>query len=737
MELSPVLSTKEKAESFSGKFDHNEAPSGSPPRTQFGGNNGAVNLLQFSRKRSSWAFFPSLLSVTIVSLAVTYWVLRCFHGLSSGPRADAFFRALAAGGGEECFWAQDHSSDEGEEELQSWGGTDYFQWHPVLSPGEVGIWSTRAPAPGGPLAMHRGHPSTQPQEMNLPFPNGRDTAASAIPGTSGHPQPMIRAYQHSIAAGQVPENGRQQPVPAAGRTSAEALDGENEDSDSHLWYGRGMSESAKEQAMHVLEWMQRNADICANLLPSLSPEQGLVLAYTMLQVLTLDLAAVSLVPQELEIQRRKAGEALENLVSQALTYGRANENLAQVRKDLFAMERLVRVVKMPRPCTEDPFSPKRKFKTLTLLAAIRTVGKYSTKVLTHIASHAKRSSKEVLEMVVKSQHRILTALWEEHKYHIVRDKLHRFYAVCCQKKVGAWLLIPLSEIKRTHEPIPAYKVLLRRLDMAVENAGGEVLTSALTAGTDQKGTARVGCRDAPSAERSTSARDEAHEPMPSYGRNGDSRSQGQMGMLSQQRAPPGPSMQRSARTVHGGFERTYQDGQQPGFQPPATRSSGVQSREGFDMFISGSPSRPCTLYSSFPRMPAPMSPPQTLAGQPDLRTSDRFSLGLPSRGALPSREFPRMPPLSSSHRIGPSAAFPVSLPPPRSESRLGLVDFALTPAAPSDQGNFYSLFQGGLGVPPWLSLGSVNWHARAQEESQDSAEPQDSVQPKKNPYSDS
>ncbi|CDI86163.1 hypothetical protein, conserved [Eimeria praecox] len=174
--------------------------------------------------------------------------------------------------------------------------------------------------------------------------------------------------------------------------------------------------------------------------------------------------------------RNQTGEVLLDLVSTALSLDSEGEALPGQRMDAINLERLIRLIKAPRPRTEMVSTRKRKNRMVTLLSAVRIVGKYCTNSLLNILHHKNHSSKEMLARVVEEEIRVLTALWHEHQQHLIRDRLHRHFTLACQRRAGVWLLIPAEDVKKGLEPLPEYKQLLQRLDDAVASVGGTVLT---------------------------------------------------------------------------------------------------------------------------------------------------------------------------------------------------------------------------------------------------------------------
>ncbi|CDJ58284.1 hypothetical protein, conserved [Eimeria maxima] len=717
MELAPAFSRETEANPPRGHLDHHETQSRLPSPTHFVKYGGPLTLQQPSNKRRSWVFSPRMLVIPVVMLALTYWLLRCLHRLPSNPRAGAPPRALAGQEDQACISAASKSPHNENEEVNGEDSAGPWRVLPGAVRGSGG--GTRALGPWDPQAAPTRFP-TIPHRQNIRlFPEAQGAGSASLPKNLRLPQRKPREDTYSKAAGEVSQTRRHLVTLLLGAPVARLAEEGSLYDDLRQWEGREMPESAKTQATNVLKWMQTNASLCTKLLSALQADQAFNLAFIVLRIITFDLAALSLVPRDLEPLRYQAGESLLDLIWTVLPIRVESPQAEAVRTNISAMERLVLNIKLPRPCTETVKTRKRKFRTLTLLTTMRIVGKYCTKSLSRIQEHAEKSSEEVLRRAVDDEIRILTALWEEHRYHLIRDRVHRHFALASQERTGVWLLIPKEEVVKGTEPLPEYKVLLNRLDVAVEKAGGQLLPGAQRKRTAADGATGVRCRGASHAGHSSGRAVDAQMLSQPNCKRGATASQHQFSTPYQRHATPPSSVQKPTWTASRELPGRHQGGQQPDFQAPSW-SPPIRS-----------------VTKPFMRSPfAPTIPPQgfwsqgrrhlipsweQLVRQPHPPVQAALSNGLPTRDEQPPVVSPQMPPQPFAGSIDTVPEHRVLPPAPHNRNRLDWGDTTTLSSAEGTRERPYNLPQDELtplGRPP--TVGPPDLRSRGQEEPSDS-----------------
>ncbi|CDJ60028.1 hypothetical protein, conserved [Eimeria maxima] len=528
------------------------------------------------RSKPFWPPYFRVLALTFASLAVLYWVLRCFDRLRSGRKSAGTSRALADVNETPCL--SDHGTDTdkegGESEDGGFPGPSHEAPHTLLSelPAAQGMETAAANEASAHFPQERseadgdafwqwypeiaggasaGEPSLQwmqyPQELQLDplhaggiyFPTGdlhqsmyepADPAAnpflqesftqvpymSMAPYTdTSYPYSQELSDQEAVllpfeypegAWHQTPHNPMDPAQVQFSQGGLPAPDGDSTASgEQHSlrldhnerfligetwedWEGRGLPPVARQQAINVLDWMNRNACKCNSVLPFLSTDQGARLALITLKILTMDLGVLSLLPEDLEPVRQSIGDALLELVESTTSYKGKGQAENYTIQEVSSMAPLIRQIMLPRH-EERQISPqKRRARTLTMTGWVRKINQYLARMLWDLPVFAESASREDFEKVVEQDIKVLDAVWVVHKKYVNRDKLHRRHVLTSQTNSNNWMLLSREEVQATKKAkFPSFDKIIEEFEQTVSNAGGVPRTASSVSETSGEG----------------------------------------------------------------------------------------------------------------------------------------------------------------------------------------------------------------------------------------------------------
>ncbi|CDJ60373.1 hypothetical protein EMWEY_00030020 [Eimeria maxima] len=331
------------------------------------------------------------LSVVLISLAVTYFLLRCFELTKVRNRVAPLTRVLAAGDGRPCQESgEDEELGKNEERDDFWfdgldrsarkpPAQDDFSEGSSRMSGDMqrlpAISTVASPAgfvgTGGLASGTRGLASgvgwTTSVESTAE-PLEYQTSLERNESVLQYPQPRGTLQPCSEQLECASDNGEQT------RAKVQLREGET----LEMWEMRKLPPFVETQLVGVFNRTIEAVTACRSLLPRLGGEQLLQLPCEVMRLLALELGALSLVRENIEPLRSELGQAIVDLGIDALQRSNALhgcQNITRHREEIRQLIALVLELKDPRPMTEYNCADKYRIKMISLLqTAPLTVG---------------------------------------------------------------------------------------------------------------------------------------------------------------------------------------------------------------------------------------------------------------------------------------------------------------------------------------------------------------------------
>ncbi|CDJ49807.1 hypothetical protein EBH_0084290 [Eimeria brunetti] len=430
-----------------------------------------------------------LVSVAFISLAIVYFLLRCFELTAGRYRVAPVARSLAADGGRKCHgYGDDQEAEEdgGDAEAEDiWivgaGETDGV-YHAEEDLSESSIWQT------GDTTPWRSMPAA---DTSLGFRGvhgvaagtGHATAAAGM-GESAelleHGNDSELGTQYSVS-GETPQPYPQERSGGSdGSQRMEAgiklLEGETLD----MWERRNIPNYAKERLARVFGYMMRAVAVCRPLLPLLNQRERLILSHEVMRLLTMELGAFSLVPQDVEHLRLSLGKALVVLGTEALESGATGKRTKGRRNKIEALIALVDKLKEPRPRSDKQSANQYRKKMITILQTSAHVMKYLLGVLDGLWQHAHASRLPLSREDFDRQADIIEGLYEVHASQIIKDLAMRHFILSCQNRIHQRPIFDAQQVKASAgSMLPPLARMLAEIENVVTTNGG-ILPRPLT-----------------------------------------------------------------------------------------------------------------------------------------------------------------------------------------------------------------------------------------------------------------
>ncbi|CDJ49904.1 hypothetical protein, conserved [Eimeria brunetti] len=434
----------------------------------------------------SWIYFAG---ITFTTLAAIYFLLGCFDFLRGKPSVVGLARSLADGGEGPC-QGGGHTGEEKER-----GGAEATSGSGDAAEGAVGDDGQQARAPAQPPQWDIKAPSLFEESARRIFPGGAGTATLRVGFSMESPhqgesavgvesaqtyQPAQEISGHGAKGTLEPNLGgavrRGDDGSPLGVASEEGL---REGEDWELWANRGLPPYAEAQVVGLFERMLDDACLCQSLLPILGPREGLLLAYQVVRLLTLDLGAIALVQQHIEIHRLQLGNALIALGVDALKRSGEGDELEEHRAAIRELMLLTEKLKQPRPFTENTGSIKYRKKMTSILRTAECVESFCFAILNELATATERWQRLATNDFERHL-RALKALYRVHSNYIAKDSSLRYYIVQTQEHLNLSPLLGPHHHKIANEKIPPLLCLVEEISEAVRNSGGLQLTPQIT-----------------------------------------------------------------------------------------------------------------------------------------------------------------------------------------------------------------------------------------------------------------
>ncbi|CDJ61140.1 hypothetical protein, conserved [Eimeria maxima] len=241
---------------------------------------------------------------------------------------------------------------------------------------------------------------------------------------------------------------------------------------SNGWTEQGLSRQLRLQVVNIFMSIETASCSCISLLPMLTADQGLRLAFKVLRVFALQLGALAIVPVSFEHLRQRAGEALLYLASVSLDNGSHDSNQRNICQELHSLAGLISGIKQPSMRHLKTSSRLLQVKLSVLVRASILVVGFSVDILMGLLQHAIVSSRALPADLVDQQLGILDALFDIHARVIVKDRVIRSHISNWQRNVGVWCIFSLHQLKHEGGKLPSSQKIIQSLVDAVKKAGG-------------------------------------------------------------------------------------------------------------------------------------------------------------------------------------------------------------------------------------------------------------------------
>ncbi|CDJ30636.1 uncharacterized protein EMH_0030460 [Eimeria mitis] len=465
--------------------------SNSEGKASYSCGDGSSCIQRIRSRRTSYPPWFRILFITLTSLAVVYFLLRCFELVAKTTVAVEAKRSLAVGGRSACEVDTSASEDEeeqlpaagfegagvqghiegaasGETGLESGGFLQWEPWSAYASYGAHDWFPPLSSAGGNGVAASKMVPDEHGESRNLPVrrqgsawdPSGQRMhwgderelteqffSGEVADGRGGHVRPIFAKFFHRV------------------------------EDEGDLWEGRRLPPYAAEQVESIYERMLEVIASCRRLQQALSGSQFLLLTHSVMRLLALDLGAISVIPEDLERLRSGLGDALVQLGSRVLQHTDKQGEHRKLCTEVQSLIHLTRELTKPRQTPPNTRALTRMKKMATLIRTAGMTVKMCSLVLSGLSSLSEGASGPVPENVVEQQIRVLEALFTVHSNYIFIDNLHKHYIVLCQAKVRKQALFGPMHYRMTKRKLPSLNQLLNEISEAVDTAGGLLLFS--------------------------------------------------------------------------------------------------------------------------------------------------------------------------------------------------------------------------------------------------------------------
>ncbi|CDJ50013.1 hypothetical protein EBH_0030340 [Eimeria brunetti] len=471
------------------------------PRLECGDQEACVQQ-RFKRNPSSVVLLGRV-GATFISLAVVYFLLRCFVLIRGGYRVAPLNRSLAVGGSRQCH--RDGEDQDDEEDGEDAEGEEFWIGevegtplegqaaakgfgHWVQQEGDTRRWpSTPAVASPGDLIQSR--------EAASGREHARDTEEHAIDTamTENYAKMLEGQWYGDTQVGDTQHlQSREGPEPGPGELKEGDEEGEEmnirtllEGETLQMWEGRNLPPYNEVNLVSVFSRMMETASACLSLLTRLTDSERLRLSYAVMGLLALELGAFSLVPEHLECLRSNLGDATLKLGIDALTNSGTQPEVETYRAPLREMIALVLKLKEPRPKTEKNDPARYRKKMVSLLQTATPVVGYCLGVVRGMLQFMDGHSTELPSGVVDQQIDVVKALYDVHSAQVAMDASLRHFIIRCQRRTKVDALFSDRHLQLAAQDLPPLVEMVNSIHEAVRKAGGLVLTPLPSVPTDE------------------------------------------------------------------------------------------------------------------------------------------------------------------------------------------------------------------------------------------------------------
>ncbi|KAL8434303.1 hypothetical protein ACSSS7_003247 [Eimeria intestinalis] len=294
--------------------------------------------------------------------------------------------------------------------------------------------------------------------LQVPRPPGRRHPTPAV--QSPHPPPQSGALLHWETLG-----GRPRLRAEAGRRALQ-----------EGWGRRRMPPKWESKTKKDLEGMQTAAVVCSQVLPSLSPQQAVLLSKRLSMLAAVQLAALTYLPQILQPIREAVGDSYRHLLGQVLSAAPTLQAATAMNevKALMSLQKLLEIIREPSPPTE-----------------VLSVSKYQTAMIVHhhTYSYANRQVLSLLKDLLLAQPssggassqvkvllKALQAMYPILKMQLLTDPAMRHPLVAAQRGSGECFLFTQQELSKAGQTRkPKLNEVIEALRQALVEAGGPSL----------------------------------------------------------------------------------------------------------------------------------------------------------------------------------------------------------------------------------------------------------------------
>ena len=458
-------------------------------KTTHGCGDRATCVQRSLEKKPCSSFSVSLLGVTLISLGVVYFLLRCFNLTRKRFWVTSLTRSLAGGGGNPCLGDEEIGEDrevkrggegawvEGLEgtSKERQAGDGYFNhllWQtgdlrrvPLLPPTPV-FWGARGihgftsrigqGAAATALEFYAAQPQdADRQELPQELPCAKEEAGSAS-------RKLMRLHVGGAT------EGRNYDSASGGGPGARLREGET----LQMWERRKIPPYAEEQVVNLFQRMIGAASLCRTLIRKLTQRQRLHMAREVVRLLALELGAFSLVRGHLEPLRSKLANTLLQLSNEALQRSGQDMELEESRSNIRNLVALLSQLSRPRPVSEGDFPSLYRVKMLSLLRTATEVVEFCERVLEGLAEFLVVNKSKPSSDRIAQQIRVVRQLYEVHSSYIARDSLLRRFILQCQKSISLQPLLCHRHAGISSLGLPSMRQLVEEIHRAVRDAGG-------------------------------------------------------------------------------------------------------------------------------------------------------------------------------------------------------------------------------------------------------------------------
>ncbi|KAL8452375.1 hypothetical protein Emed_001380 [Eimeria media] len=346
---------------------------------------------------------------------------------------------------------------------------------PLPPPGLPSALPTVPPPLGfGPLHLPS-HPSgpgqpTPPLQPQLPGPR--------------HPAPAVQPLQQPLEPGGPPDWEAQGARP---RTAAEARQravdaGWGRRQMPPLWEGRFSS---------LLHTMQTAAVACSQILPSLFPQQAVMIVKHLSMITALQLTALAYLPDRLQPGREAVGAAYRTLIQELLGNPATLQAATLMNEEttLQSLHQLLRIVSRAWPPTE--VLPLHKYQTKMIVQ--QNTCSYTYQQVMHMLKEMLLVQQSPGALMPRADVlvRALPVMFQVLKYQLLCELALRHPLISSHKGIIGYSLFTQEELYETsHGRKPRLLKVLADLQQAIRQAGGSPVDVPQTSGASGPGQAQ-------------------------------------------------------------------------------------------------------------------------------------------------------------------------------------------------------------------------------------------------------